>query len=246
MVIIHKTKFFLLVSTISLIFITNGCETENNNFVASFVISDEEIYKQAVRDAMVAEENEISNNLIAITPENNYLNWSNRYILVVTWTKYSSSYPVNDTISTWWGETWVTAAPELKDWYKTKSISKENLTLRTEQLLGLPKNSGNLYFVEIWVNPDDLLRPAYDNEIDDNTCGTYFPETVSEDYKTWFNANIISSYYPQNGSKYPWTRLGYTYDWGNPDREIGLSEFIIKKDARVIVKSIKSTEDYLQ
>jgi hypothetical protein len=206
-VIIHKTKFFLLVSTISLIFITNGCETENNNFVASFVISDEEIYKQAVRDAMVAEENEISNNLIAITPENNYLNWSNRYILVVTWTKYSSSYPVNDTISTWWGETWVTAAPELKDWYKTKSISKENLTLRTEQLLGLPKNSGNLYFVEIWVNPDDLLRPAYDNEIDDNTCGTYFPETVSEDYKTWFNANIISSYYPQNSSKYPWTRL---------------------------------------
>lgn len=242
----YRTKFFIMVFTISLIFIANGCETENSNFVASFVNSDEEIYKQAVRDAMVAEENEISNNLIAITPENNYLNWSNGYILVVTWTKFSSSYPVNDTISTWWGETWVTAAPELKDWYKTKSISKASQTLRTEQLLGLPKNSGNLYFVEIWVNPDDLLRPAYDNEIDDNTCGTYFPETVSDDYKTWFNANIISSYYPQNSSKYPWTRLGYTYDWGNPASEIGLSEFIIKKDARVIVKSIKSTEDYLQ
>jgi hypothetical protein len=26
----------------------------------------------------------------------------------------------------------------------------------------------------------------------------------------------------------PWTRLGYTYDWGNRDNHVGLSEFIIR------------------
>ncbi len=26
---------------------------------------------------------------------------------------------------------------------------------------------------------------------------------------------------------YPWTRLGYTYDWGNPKNHVGLSEFVV-------------------
>lgn len=239
-------KRLIIILILPMFLIVNGCKSEDNP-VTPVETSAEEMYELAMRDAMVAEENEIYSNLIAVKPENSYLNWSNGYVLVVTWTKYSSSYPVNDTISTWWGETWVTAAPELKDWYKKNPVSKEKITLRTEQLLGLPKNSGNAFFVELWVNPDDLLRPAYDNEINDNTCGLFFPETVSADYISWFNDNIIYSYYPQkNKNKYPWTRLGYTYDWGNPSNEIGLSEFLIKKDAKVIVKSNQSTEDYIR
>ena len=78
----------------------------------------EKSYKEAVIDAMVAEESEICSTLVAIKPYNNYLTWSNGYVLVVTWTKYCSSYTVGDTISISWGETWVTAVPELKDWYK--------------------------------------------------------------------------------------------------------------------------------
>ncbi|RJP70103.1 MAG: hypothetical protein C4539_06925 [Ignavibacteriales bacterium] len=239
-------KRLIIILILPMFFIVNGCKSEDNP-VTPVETSTEEMYELAMWDAMVAEENEIYSNLIAIKPENNYLNWSKGYVLVVTWTKYSSSYPVNDTISTWWGETWVTAAPELKDWYKKNPVSKERITLRTEQLLGLPMNSGNAYIVEMWVNPDDLLRPAYDNEINDNICGLFFPETVSADYISWFNGNIIYSYYPQkNKNKYPWTRLGYTYDWGNPSNEIGLSEFLIKKDAKVIVKTNQSTEDYIQ
>jgi hypothetical protein len=237
---------FILIVIASLFFITNGCDSDRYP-VSPIENSNEEVYLEAVHDAMIAEESEICSSLIAIKPENSYLNWSNGYVLVVTWTKYGSSYPVNDTVFTWWGETWVTVAPELKDWYKRNPVSKEKITLRTEQLLGLPMNSGNNFFVEMWVKPDDLLRPAYDNEINDNTCGLFLPGTVSESYTSWFNENIIYSYYAQNDhDKYPWTRLGYTYDWGNPENEIGLSEFIIKKDARVIIKSLTSTEEYIQ
>jgi hypothetical protein len=98
----------------------------------------------------------------------------------------------------------------------------------------------------MWAKPDDLFRPAYDNEIDKKVSGLKFPVNVSSDYVTWFNNNIISSYYPSNGSnKYPWTRLGYTYDWGNPSTKIGLSEFVIKKNSKVIIKSKLPTKDYL-
>ena len=46
--------------------------------------------------------------------------------------------------------------------------------------------------------------------------------------------------------KYPWTRLGYTYDWGDSTTHVGLSEFILEQNATVMVKSVTSTVDYLK
>lgn len=80
------------------------------------------------------------------------------------------------------------------------------------------------------------------------------------DYKGWFEnrTQFIYSYpYPAVSAgasmPYPWTRLGYTYDWGNPNH-IGLSEFVLhgrridqqgqRKPVTVGVKSIKNTADY--
>ena len=49
-------------------------------------------------------------------------------------------------------------------------------------------------------------------------------------YTGWFNnrKNYIYSNarsYPAS-SPYPWTRLGYTYDWGSRNH-VGLSEFVV-------------------
>src|ERR1035437_8381278 len=88
----------------------------------------EKSYKEAVIDAMVAEESEVCSTLVAIKPDNNYLTWSNGYVLIVTWTKYCSGYSVGDTISLSWGETWLTAVPELKDWYKRNPVPQDKLT----------------------------------------------------------------------------------------------------------------------
>ncbi|NJD37995.1 MAG: hypothetical protein FIA89_06675 [Geobacter sp.] len=80
------------------------------------------------------------------------------------------------------------------------------------------------------------------------------------DYKGWFEnrTQFIYSYpYPAVSAgaslPYPWTRLGYTYDWGNPNH-IGLSEFVLhgrridqqgqRKPAMVGVRSIKTTVEY--
>ena len=136
----------------------------------------------------------------------------------------------------------VTLAPEIQTFFKNHVSSDTNFTLRAAQLLGLPANNSNTYFVELWVKPESLFRPTPDNEINDTTASLVFPADASTDYKNWFNGNIIYSYYPM---KYPWTRLGYTYDWGSTNH-IGLSEFVIKHNSTVTVESATPTVEYLQ
>ena len=65
--------------------------------------------------------------------------------------------------------------------------------------------------------------------------------TISPDYMSWFNNQKATSY---GADGYPWTRLGYTYDWGNPEGPIGLSEFVIRAGATVGVDSVATNADY--
>ena len=53
-------------------------------------------------------------------------------------------------------------------------------------------------------------------------------------------------YDPRSNTTYPFTGLGYTYDWGNAETDIGASEFIVKPGATVTIHEIKSTSKYLQ
>ena len=137
-------------------------------------LSVEQMYEQAVDDAVVAKPSEIYSGLTPIVETNLNLSWrgesGNKSVLVVVWTKYDSSYPVGETVNTTWGDTWVTVAPEIKTFFKNHVDPNSNLTLRVKQLLGLPPNSSNLYFVELWVNPQSLFRPTPDNEINDTAA----------------------------------------------------------------------------
>ena len=204
-----------------------------------------EMYQNAIEDAMIAKPSEVYGGLTPIVDSNGNLTWQgeegNRSVLVVTFTKYASSYPEGESVNTTWGETWVTVVPEIRTFFQNHTETT-NITLRMLQLLGLPPNNSNSYFVEMWVQPQALFRPCPDNEITDTTAELTFPASVTADYKAWFNGNIIYSYYPE---KYPWTRLGYTYDWSNPQAPIGLSEFVLKQYSTITVKSVTPIQEYL-
>lgn len=206
----------------------------------------DQLYTIAIEDAIIAKESEISTNLTPIVENNTNLIWQgqgeNASVLVVTWTKYANSYPVGQNVTTSWGDTWVTVAPQIQVFFNDHVASDANDTVRAAQLLGMPANTTNTYFVELWVKPQTLFRPTPDNEVGDNTASLTFPANATADYKEWFNSNIIYSYYPM---KYPWTRLGYTYDWGSSNH-VGLSEFILKQNSTVTVKSVTPTVEYLQ
>jgi hypothetical protein len=213
-----------------------------------------ERFSDAVRDAEFVEPGEISKDLVAVNETNDKIKWKDtpdgKRLLVVTWTAWNG-YDTNKgttMINKQLGGTWVTVVPELKEFCIKHKLSQLNMEIRLKQLLGLPPTADKTRFVEIWVDPRDLFRPSPDPEITDHEAELDFTLsdkflTVSEDYKKWFHEKMSSSY-GENG--YPWTRLGYTYDWGNPDSEIGLSEFVIREGATIEIHSVRMTWEYCQ
>lgn len=190
------------------------------------------LYHNAVVDAMQADYDEILP-LRAIDKTQDE-------VLVATWHRYPDSYPAGQEAEINHGEVWVFTAEEIKEW-SAKQTETDNMELRLQQLIGLPPQKGYTHFSLLWVDPDDLFRPSPDNEIDDTTVGLSFPENAAEEYQNWFNGNILYSYYPL---RYPWTRLGYTYDWADNGTEYGLSEFIIRNHAKVRVEKTYTNEEF--
>ena len=62
-------------------------------------------YESAIEDAVFADSAEICRRLVAIVPGNRGTVWSSGggRVLVLTWTRYPSSFPAADTITTSWG-----------------------------------------------------------------------------------------------------------------------------------------------
>lgn len=207
-------------------------------------------YQDALKDAEIAEPGEISKNLNPIVSYNSklltdYTNGTKR-VLFTTWTSYTGYDSLVGTTTTLTREVWVTVVPEIKEFTTAHNVSETSLTLRLEQLLGIPPNIGKTRFVEMWAEPKDLFRPAPDPEITDCEAELDFAEpsdliVTADSHKKWINDLKATSYLP-NG--YPWTRLGYTYDWGNSPDNIGLSEYVIRKGAIVKIKASTLTADY--
>lgn len=209
-------------------------------------------YAAALQDAKVAEPDEIFDGLTAITPDNTNLAWQNERVLMVTWTSWNGYDGLVGQETKLGREVWVTATPQLQTFCQSYAATPEMpLTLRLEQLLGLPANNGKTRFVELWVSPADMLRPSPDGEIDDTTAELVIPgperfpsQQDYEFHRDWFNLQMSLQAYDDPSKGYPWTRLGYTYDWGNPESEIGLSEFVVAAGSTVAVEKVYSHTEY--
>jgi len=205
----------------------------------------EQRYVEAIERAMTGGQGTTYGGLNPIADSNSRLVWNEtgpcKGVLVLTWTKYPGSFHPGQETNCSWGETWVTVIPDMREFFAGSVPRGTDLTLRAEQLLGGPAGWNYTYFVEAYVRPCDLFRPAGDNEIDDTTASLTLPSGAEDWYRAWFEGNIIYSYYPE---RYPWTRLGYTYDWGSSSH-IGLSEYVIKQGAVISVVSVTPTAEYL-
>ncbi|CAM1371839.1 hypothetical protein [Tenacibaculum xiamenense] len=238
-------KFILFLLLIAVL--TSGCKLME---FAPESKHTKKIYRKSIENAMSPAPSKVYPNLISITKQNKKLEWKKingeDYILVVSWKEKRTPYVpyVNKKYETK-EKIWVTTSPELL--LKMKKIKSKNVNLRLKQLIGLPPNSTYKYFIEFWVRPKDLIRPCPDNNITTNKCGICFPKKTESKYKEWFNNYRINSYYQCNlYDNYPWTQLGYTYDW-NPQNKthVGLSEFVIKTKSEIIVKQTYTTSEYL-
>ena len=204
-------------------------------------------YQQAVEDAVDARIDEIDNSLWSITLDNTDLIWQKvdgkPQVLMVTWTSWDGYDDKIGEKMQLTREVWTTPVPQLQTFISQFNLNEDNLTLRLEQYLGLPPENGKTKFVQMWVEPKDLFRPCPDPEIIDTSCSLEFPSNVEPQHQEWVNEKILTSY-GKNG--YPWTRLGYTSDWGSITTEIGASEYVVRVGAEVEIDSVINTIEYVQ
>ena len=156
-----------------------------------------------------------------------------------TWNNLLAEGPV--TLSNGFsGELWVTLVPELRN--VCAAYRGPDPLLRMEKALGLPPRTGAYGVAEFFVDPKYLFRPAPDPDIQDTSAGLAPDDTSpflsanpfqgrSSGFAAWFADTYRSRGYDATNNLdncWPWTRLGYTYDYElAPDHPVGLSEYVV-------------------
>ena len=141
---------------------------------------------------------------------------------------------------------------EILDWYKMNGKTVRNWPLRLRQLLGLPREENITHFTTFWVEPKDMIRPAYTPDIASTEMACRFEEdddaqldSLGMWLRNWFDKTWSASYKSEGG--YPWTRLGYTYDWGADGIDkYGVSEFLLMNESKVIVQTTKDLKSFVR
>jgi hypothetical protein len=143
--------------------------------------------------------------------------------------------------------TWVVQASQ----YKTLGrkvhldrLSGQKLALRLEQALGLPPAADTTrVFLVMEMDKSDLFRPCRDPEIEDCNCNREFPSGYYSD-TTQYGPVYRSLASATKG--FPWTRMGYTFDWKKSSRtHFGFSEYVIRQGAVVKILAKEPTEKWL-
>lgn len=148
---------------------------------------------------------------------------------------------------------WVTGVPEVQEICRGFT---DDLALQLRQLLGLQPDSKITHFVTMLVRRRNVFRPATDPNTttewpcpdpDDPGCGESFPKQVSPAHIIWIANQTLSSYIVSEVDRlegYPWTHLGYTYNWRRGADRYGSSEYVIRKGATVTVTDISPFVEY--
>jgi hypothetical protein len=201
-----------------------------------------EDYARAVHDA-IQPDSHVSHSLVSVSLD--------QPVTVVTWTRQKQVADYKNGTTPNYKNTWVTVAPWLKsfcqDYVRSHGRDLSQLNLRLEQRLGLPPNADYDAFVEVTIDPKDnskFFRPCDDPSVNSNTCAAAsLPEEIrdkiqaidlkdgKENAKYWFLSKYYRSFAAND--QYPWTALGYTFDWArakdSSDEFVrwGESEFVV-------------------
>lgn len=181
-----------------------------------------------------------------------FLTGDNSQVLLVTWHNDPERFKDGQQTTLRDDEVlWAFTDKEFLSWFNANKDKTTNWTMRLKQLLGKAPDYNGSYFTVFWANVKDVFRPAF---IPDPASGMMnvafagsFDEDTSENamwFKNWFDKTQSAAYAREGG--FLWTRLGYTYDWGNPEKKYGLSEFIVKDGAEVEVKFTRGNKSFLK
>lgn len=202
----------------------------------------EELWSAAVADAVFSEEEEVLE-LVCLTKDDPQVIWdeAGQRVLLVTWHDYDEPCEPGQALSAQHEEIWATSLGEVVDWYAANGEGVTDWDLRFSQLLGMPDDGTHTRFTAFWIAPDQVIRPAYVTDVTAQMENNY--DLVTDPaYREWFDGNILYSYFV---SEYPWTRLGYTYDWSGGESEYGLTEFLVSGQSETEIAFTYSTQEFV-
>jgi len=185
-------------------------------------------------------------------------------ITVATWIREPQIKSLQDSSGTWIStapyDVWVTVEPNLQRFCAAYASghagNRAQLTLRLEQRLGLPPASGKSKFVRIRLahpGQDVIFRPCMYPVTASTNCPIGPPPAdIDENHRNWLYRQYYSSYGQARLSSFPWTSLGYTFDWApaahadsdTDFQKYGESEFVIHKGAPIEIFGVLDTLDY--
>lgn len=200
-------------------------------------------FAAAVKDASEALEEE-KFTVVTIDEFSDKVAWNadKSKLLVVTLTSNPDFFEEGRTVTSD-SVVWVVNDKEFMMWFQDHKEGVRNWELRFKQLFGEPRTSNVTHMAFLWVSPNDLMRPAYVPDVKAFDMRTAFEGEYGNDaevnerimwFKNWFDARAAKCY--EGPDARPWTRLGYTYDWGSKGDKYGLTEFIVVPGAEMDVK----------
>ena len=232
-----------------------------------------ETYKAAIQKAATAGSDQIQP-LISLDTLSDMVTWNGdrNKILLVVWHNDPERFTEGRTIKLGDEVMWAVADKEFRKWFNQNKGSVRNWSRRLHQLMGLSLDTTLTHFSTVWVDPKDVVRPAFVPDPTSNTMRATFADESPEEqnvvsyepapeeaaaespfgkkdeafmiwFQNWFDET--ASKYEKKSSKRLWTRLGYTYDWSQGEPTYGLSEFIVVRDAEVIVNFTKQNKAFL-
>jgi len=157
--------------------------------------------------------------------------------------------------------------------YRCSAQSTSRLDQTLKQINGLPPDADYRYVVRFWIKATDLFRPCTDPRVSSASCpeevtsasatapvpttlGTtnlasflwqqtnyawrmpdrFQPRTAVSCAKVWTTQNCYG---------FPWTRLGYTYDWSPKSKDdVGLTEFVAVSGATAYLEAVGSQREF--
>lgn len=196
-----------------------------------------ETFNDALEDAKTAQVEEIKElvNLVA-TDSHTLWNEAQNKVLLFAVHAQKNKYQ-DDTSVTLEEDVWLYSVKEMRDWYLPIRLDVHAKEYRSQQLLGLNMNYSITHVTTFWADANNVYRPAYIKDVT-SKMEIGFPNNETDSFKNWFNKQE-----EKLSEVRPWTKLGYTYDWGNSNH-YGLSEFVAFSGSEMLVNKTYTLNNF--